>query len=371
MVKNIVIIGGSHAGVSTAQRLLKSAPSSTNFRITLISPNSHMYWNLASPRGLIPGNYAKDELFLEIESGFRKYSSSRFEFVQGTAVGLDEASQTVTVRGAEKEKSVAYDWLVLASGSRTLDDSPFKNIGTTEETRSALKDLQARVKAAKSITVAGAGVTGVEVAGELGSAFGKEKKITLLAPGPRILEDMLEVNSNIATKELHRLGVEVQLKSRVSKSTVGSNGQYEILLSSGTTVTTDLYIPTFGLTPNSAYLPAKFLTSQGFVKVDEFFQVTGTKNIWAIGDVSDLEQSQWIKTQYQSDHLSKNLIKILQNQAPQAYKKATTPMMGLSVGKDLGTGHYGNWRIPTFMARYLRKTLFLERLSEIVTGTAF
>ncbi|CAG9949834.1 unnamed protein product [Clonostachys rosea f. rosea IK726] len=371
MAKNIVIIGGSHAGVSTAQRLLKSASTPTAIKVTLITPNSHMYWNLASPRGLIPGNYEKDELFLEIKSGFKQYSSDRFEIVLGTAVGLDEASQTVTVRCAEKEKSVAYDMLVLASGSRTLDSSPFKNIGTTEETRSALKDLQARVEAAKSITVAGAGVTGVEVAGELGSAFGKEKKIILLAPGPRVLEDMLEVNSDIATKELQRLGVEVQLRSRVKESVIGSNGQYEIILSSGTTITTDLYIPTFGLAPNSSYVPAKFLTSQGFIKVDEFLQVTGTKNIWAIGDVSDLEQSQWIKAEYQSAHLAKNLIKILQNQAPQAYKKSTTPMMGLSVGKDMGTGHYGNWRIPTFVARYLRKTLFLEKLTEIVTGTAF
>jgi NADH dehydrogenase FAD-containing subunit len=135
---------------------------------------------------------------------------------------------------------------------------------------------------------------------------------------------MLEVNSDIATKELQRLGVEVQLRSRVKESVIGSNGQYEIILSSGTTITTDLYIPTFGLAPNSSYVPAKFLTSQGFIKVDEFLQVTGTKNIWAIGDVSDLEQSQWIKAEYQSAHLAKNLIKILQNQAPQAYKKSTT-----------------------------------------------
>lgn len=45
--------------------------------------------------------------------------------------------------------------------------------------------------------------------------------------------------------------------------------------------------------------------------------------------------------------------------------------MGFQIGKKSGTGHFGWFRIPTFVVVYLRKTLFVERLASTVDGSLF
>lgn len=73
-----------------------------------------------------------------------------------------------------------YDFLILATGSRTGEHTPFKSLGSTEDTKATLHEFQAQVKNSSTIVVAGAGITGVEVAGELGFEYGQRKKVYLV-----------------------------------------------------------------------------------------------------------------------------------------------------------------------------------------------
>jgi NADH dehydrogenase FAD-containing subunit len=57
---------------------------------------------------------------------------------------------------------------------------PWKASGSHKEFVDVLHSYQAKVKKAKSIVIGGAGVTGVETAGELGFEYGKTKEITLV-----------------------------------------------------------------------------------------------------------------------------------------------------------------------------------------------
>jgi uncharacterized NAD(P)/FAD-binding protein YdhS len=181
IMRNIVIIGGSYAGISTAHRILKHAAKSGHFKITLVSPNTHFYWNIASPRGLIPGQFSDDQLFQPIAAGFSQYPDDQFEFVLAFAEALDFTAKTVRISGHTGQNTLSYDFLILATGSHTKGDAPFKGKGSTEATKEALHTFQARVKRAKSIVVAGAGVTGTEFAGELGFEYGQQKDITLVS----------------------------------------------------------------------------------------------------------------------------------------------------------------------------------------------
>ena len=90
---------------------------------------------------------------------------------------MDIEEKTVTISG---DKKLEYDYLILATGSRTKNYTPFKGLESTEETKHALHDFQSEVTKSKNIVVAGAGVTGIEVAGELAFALGSEKQITLV-----------------------------------------------------------------------------------------------------------------------------------------------------------------------------------------------
>ena len=185
-MKNIVILGGSYAGISTAHRVLKQAAKAGPFKITLVSPNTHFYWNMASPRGLVPGQLTDEELFQPIAAGFNKYPASRFEFILASAESLDVETKQVGICGSTGDQTLDYDFLILATGSHTKGDIPFKGLGSTEATKDALHDFHGRVRKAKTIVVAGAGVTGVETAGELGFEYGQQKEIILV--GPKSLE---------------------------------------------------------------------------------------------------------------------------------------------------------------------------------------
>lgn len=176
-MKHIVILGGSYAGVSTAHRILKQAAKIGPLKITLVSPNTHFYWSMASPRGVVPGQITDDKLFQPIAAGFNKYPSSQFEFILAKAESVDFESKTVGITGGEV---LDYDDLIIATGSRTTNHTPFKGLENTEDTKNALHTFQSEVTKAKNIVIAGAGVTGVEAAGELAFEYGHDKIITLV-----------------------------------------------------------------------------------------------------------------------------------------------------------------------------------------------
>lgn len=180
-MKNVVILGGSYAGLNVAHNILKQSSKTTPVKVTLVTPNTHMYWSLASPLGIIPDQLTDEQLFQPIAAGFKQYPAGRFEFIPASAENLDFEAKTVRISDTAGSKLLGYDFLVIATGSRSKGGTPLKGVGSTEATKDALHEYQARVKAAKTIVVGGAGVTGCEVAGELGFVYGAQKKITLVS----------------------------------------------------------------------------------------------------------------------------------------------------------------------------------------------
>lgn len=179
-MKNIVILGGSYAGIGTAHRLLKQGANAEPFKISLVSPNTHLYWSMASPRAVVPGQFHDEKLFQPIATGFDQYPAGQFELILGSAESIDFEARKVEISGPTGGKILEYDFLVLATGSKSEVGTPFKSLGSTKATKDALHEFQARVKKAKTIVIAGAGVTGVEFAGELAFEYGKEKEIILV-----------------------------------------------------------------------------------------------------------------------------------------------------------------------------------------------
>ena len=185
---------------------------------------------------------------------------------------------------------------------------PFKNLTDTATTKDEIQCLREKIAAARSIVVAGAGQTGVEVAGELGEKYGLAgtKEITLIA------NDALPLGSEVrddvrrtVVHELAKLKVKVLANTRVVDATITPAGTQSLTLqrtsgynksenhqigAASTMLETDLYIPTFGLRPNTAFVPAAMLDADGRVKVDrETLQATGYSNISAMGDASNAQ----------------------------------------------------------------------------------
>lgn len=105
------------------------------------------------------------------------------EFVIGIATKLDITSKSVTISTKDGERDQTYEILIIATGSRAKEDIVLPWYSSTsgyEATRDTLHKYQEAVKNAKTIVIGGGGPTGVELAGEVGFEFGKNKEITLV-----------------------------------------------------------------------------------------------------------------------------------------------------------------------------------------------
>src|SRR6201996_1948771 len=103
---NIVVLGGSYAGLTVAHRLLKSTikelrttKSSLRYRVLLISPSTHLYWNIGAPRaicgkGLVPTS----STFMPFLDGFKRYPEAQFLFIQGDAVSINFVHRKLEVK---------------------------------------------------------------------------------------------------------------------------------------------------------------------------------------------------------------------------------------------------------------------------------
>ena len=91
-------------------------------------------------------------------------------------------------------------------------------------------------------------------------------------------------------------------------------------------------------------------------------RVKGAEDVWAIGDVSALEWNQYLAGRAQALYLSKNFGLILRGKVPAVYKISTS----LQIGKKTGMGHFGEWKMPTFMINFSRKNLFTENIGPLV-----
>ena len=379
MVKTVVILGAGWAGLPLAHKLLKyTLPKSKDgLKLILVSPNTHFYWNLAAVRGVIPGVFTDDQLFLPIQPGFAQYPDGSFEFVLGKASSIDSESNTVEiVRNEAAKLSLSYDQLVIATGSQILSNLPFKPIGTHEETLAALHSLQKQIDAAKTIVVAGAGPTGVETAGELAAQYGSQKEVTLIIGGEHALEAS-KVSPSIrqtVEKDLQKLGVKLVRNTRVEG--VGVKGEGEaaktaLTLSNGSTLVADLYLPLFGVQVNTGFVPASLLDSTGSIILDKTMRVKGTKNIWGIGDVGNLEPKQVTVIDAMIIHLSAALDAVLTGEGKVKEYKLGKPMIFITMGKKYATGQIGGWKLWGWIVAYVKgRNIFVDTAKQYVDGEA-
>ncbi|KAK1752094.1 apoptosis-inducing factor B [Echria macrotheca] len=368
MSKTVLVLGGAYGGLHVAHALLKKQLK--DVKVVLVTKNTHFYWNLASIRRIIPGQYKDEDILKPIEPALKRYPSTSYELIIGSAEAADFASKTVRVATATGDRTVAYDQLVLATGSRTPEpDMPWKASSTYEEVVALLKETEDKVKAASHIVVAGAGATGVELAGELGFEFGKTKEIILLSAGDKVLGG--DIAAPAAANELKKLNVAIKYGAKVesTRPAAEGSGKTEVVLAGGETIATDLYLPTMGLVPNTEYVPTQFLNENKTVKVDEFLRVLETTDVWAAGDVVSKPRAGFMITQKQAAAVAKNVELALADKAPLVAKGLPVDILACAVGRSRGAGRMNSFRLPS-LGVWLAKgrTLGLQMMGGYLDG---
>lgn len=300
----IVIIGGGFAGIALAKKLSKQ-----EVQVVLLDKhNYHTFQPLlyqVSTGGLEP-----DSIAYPIRKVLQDFPNFYFRLAKVSEI--DTKKNTIQSNiGVLK-----FDYLVVASGSKTnyfgnksIEDNSMemKTIPQSLNLRSLIlenfeealltSDLNRR-NALMSFVIVGAGPTGVELAGALAEIkkgiLPKDypdldtrlAQINLVQSGDTILKTMSPNASKKAEDFLEKLGVNVWKNVRVTS--------YD-----GTTVTTDSDLTfeseTVVWAAGVKGAAIKGLDAEQFVSrgnrilVNEFNQVKGIDNIFAIGDVAQME----------------------------------------------------------------------------------
>lgn len=372
MAKTVVILGAGFTGIAIAHKLLKyTLPKLPDLKVVLVSPSTHFFWNVAATRGVIPGEFTDEELYIPIEQAFAQYKPGSFEFVQGLAEDINITGNSVRIEMIDgSRKHLGYDQLVIATGSRLASGLPFKLIGSYKETLSAWKELQKKIGEAKSIVISGGGPTAVELAAELAERYGRDKEVTLIMSGSEPLPTACASVRKVAAKDLATIGVRIMPNARVTSTEENSKGTTTITTSTGHRLKANLYLPFHGITLNSSFIPNHLLDSKGSLALGPDMRVSGTTNIWGIGDIGNLDPKQAAFTDRQVIHVGPALDAVLTGSGePKTYQPSSRAIMAITMGRKHSTGHFGDWRVPGFLLNYMRgRTLFVETAKGYVGG---
>jgi len=296
----VVIIGGGFGGIQLARKL-------RNRDVQVIIVDKHNYHVFQ------PLLYQVATSVLEAESiayPIRKiFKDSHNVFFRQAEVSRVIPSQKEIILGDDE---LHYDYLVIATGARTnffgnegltISAMPMKSIPEALDLRSmvlqnfekALHNSNLRKRQGMmNIAIAGAGPTGVELAGALGELKKyvlprdypeldfRLMNIYLVQSANRVLPMLSEASSSRAQKDLEDLGVTVVLNTRV----LDFFGDY-VQTSTGHDIIARTLIWTAGVTGAPIQgLGAEALNKTSRIEVDEFNRVKGHDNIFAIGDVA-------------------------------------------------------------------------------------
>ncbi|KKA31118.1 hypothetical protein TD95_000600 [Thielaviopsis punctulata] len=369
MVKTIVVVGASYAGLAVSHRLLKhTRQQNPDLKVVLVSKNNHFYWNMAAIRAIVPGSIKDDQILQPIEPGFAAYPKDSFQFVVGSASAIDTTAKTAAIQTPTGPTTIPYDYLVLATGARAANpDMPWKASGSYSEILSLLHRTQSQVAAAKHIVIAGAGATGVETSAELRYAH-KDKQVVLLSADKELLGG--DCVAGAAEREITALGVQVRKNARVTCTETQPDGKTHVTLEDGETIVTDLYLPTMGLVPNTEFLPSSMLRENKCIDVDDNYNVRGFTDVWACGDVVSKPRAGFMLADKQAAGVAKNVELAMQGKSQITVKGFPFDVLIGAAGKDRGFARAGWVRLPSIMAWAAKsRTLGLDSVPKYVNGS--
>ena len=355
--KRVVIIGGGFAGLSIAKKLRNK-----NLQVVLLDKhNYHTFQPLlyqVATGGLEAGSIA-----YPIRKVIQEYKD--FYFRLTSVKEIDTQNQKVISEIGD----LNYDYLVIATGSKTnyfgnkeieRNSMSMKTIPQSLNIRSlilenfeqaVLTTNEADKNALINFVLVGAGPTGVELAGALAEMKRailqkdypdldiSKMEINLVQSGDRVLNTMSEKSSAAAEKFLVDLGVIVHKNVRVTNY----DGR-TITTNSNLTFETATVIWTAGVQGAAIHgLDSKSLVERvERIRVNQYNQVVGYDNIFAIGDIASMESEKYPQGHpmmaqpalQQGALLGENLAKLLANKQMKPFEYNDKGSMA-TIGRNL------------------------------------
>ncbi|MDA2812660.1 FAD-dependent oxidoreductase [Nocardiopsis sp. RSe5-2] len=360
MSRTVAIVGGGYGGAAVAKALESEAD------VVLIDPRDAFVNAAGSLRALARPDWAPN-MFFPYESLLTKG-----RWIRDRAVSVDPGGITLASGGR-----VEADYTVLATGSG--HSYPAKPVsGALDDLHRTHKELLR----AESVLILGAGPVGLELAGEIRQVW-TDKRITVVDPAQELLPGFRPEVVEDLRGQLDALGIDVRLGTHLTEppsTEVGRAEAFTATTSHGDRISADIWFRAYGTRTNSDYLAdgrLTTLTPEGRVPVTETLNVQGYDHVYAIGDITDVDEAKMAGYAMQhAEVAAENILAGIKGERPTAtYRPLPFPMILLPLGPVGGVGQLpspdGPFAAPAQMvAEYKGADLFTGRFTEQFGPTA-
>ena len=304
-MKKIVIVGAGYAGLRALEHLAKN-PS---FQITLVDKNPYHYMQTEA-YGYIAGRFDFSDIAIDLDS-FVKGFGENVSFVKEKALTIDRTKNLLSL----EHQTLHFDYAIISVGAQTNFFSfikgakehthGVKNIQRAFEFRQAFeKRLYLKLEENKlnrdgdlHIAIAGAGLSGVEIAAEMAHTLKRYEKIlsqksmkltiALIDAAESILPGMEPYIIQKTQQRLEALGVHIYTSAFIEKIEERS-----IHFQDGSHLAFDFIIYTAGIKA-SGFIDAIETEKNriGQIIPDAYLRLKGSENIFAIGDCCEIKDA--------------------------------------------------------------------------------
>ena len=285
--KSVLIVGGGPSGVMTAKALMKQQHSKKDlsFTVTIVDRQNYCDWSLASPRSVVrPQDVEKFGYCFPLDKVCEFAGCS---FRQGAVAKIGENSVTL-----EDGTVINADAIVVAIGGQYACGAlwkPLPDQTTVERRIAAFEAENAKINEASDIVIIGAGATGVEVAGEIKSAF-PDKNVTLVGT---VLSNATEYMRTKVKRTLENMGV-IFKDGRV-EAAAPEDGK--VVTTKGEAINCDLLLNTAGFVYEGRTLAdgsiEESVTKRGQFKCKPTLQLSTCDTVFAVGDVLEVPEGKY------------------------------------------------------------------------------
>lgn len=382
--KNIVILGAGYAGVHAAKKLAKKYKRDKDVTITLIDKNPY-HTLMTELHEVAGGRVPEESVKLDLSKIFHR---TKVNVVVDFIEKVDFDGQKVkTTHG-----NYAYDYLMIGLGSEpayfgvpgvkehgfslwSLDDALRirDHIEYSFRKASLERDKEERQKLL-TFVVAGAGFTGIEMAGELLEwkdtlaekyhVDVEEVKVMVVEAAGSILNMLDAKQAGKAEKYLVKKQVEVLKNAPIVEVT-----ESHIKLKSGQTIPTNTLIWTCGIqcVDSASNMDLEKARAQR-LKTNAYMQAEGFENVYVIGDASYVEveegqgNPQIVEAAEQTATTAvKNIIATMEDKEKVTFKPNYHGFM-VSIGGRYGVANLMGIKLSGFFAMAMKHLINLVYL---------
>jgi NADH dehydrogenase len=382
-----VIVGGGFAGVTLAQRLERLLP--TQMEIVVLSAENHLVFT-----PMLPEVVGRTISPLHVVVAGRQLTR-RTNWLEAQVSRIDqENNEAHYVRRDGTAASIRYKHLVLACGSaanleeipglasrgyalKTVVDAIImgNDIIGNFEAAATEPELEARQRLL-TVVVIGGGFSGVEVAGHIADLMratrrfypelkNETPRVVLLHEGRHLLPELHhESLSGFALHKLRQNGIKVQLRTTAQKAT-----SLAVHLTSGERIETGMIVCTIGTETHPLIKGLGLPLEKGRLQTDPDMKVSGTTNLWSLGDCSLVPNAYNGKlspataqfAMQQARQLAENLERVSRNTSTKPFYFRPRGMLA-SIGHHNAVAVIYGLKLSGFLAWFLWRGIYLAKL---------